>query len=621
MHMPSDAIHIDPAVVEGTVYDVVIVGSGVAGSIIAKRLAQSGKSVLVLEAGIGEPYDQYLQRFYATASKDNQSPYALNSNAPSPRSMDAHKIQPGRPDTSAYVVQNGPFGSDTTYTRVLGGTTMHWEAKVIRMLPEDFDMPRNYSQGLKWPFSYNEIERYYCDAEREIGVSADREDAEYLGTRFQDGYVFPMHGLPLSYLDEQVKKGIIGTSVELYGDRFDLTVRPFPQGRNGIPNPNYSYGGASGFSPVTAVSDHESEEGGRCQGNNACVPLCPVQAKYNAGKTMAAAAQTGNVKIITHAVASRVLIDGNGRVRGIEFKHYMDPNVAAHTIHVARGTLYVLAANAIENARLMLASGHGGRSEPGLGNRSGLMGRNLMDHAYLLSWALMPQICGTMRGTNCTGGIVDLRGGKFRRHQAAFSVDIHNDGWAWAVGSPYSDLIELVDSQNKYGGELRQALIDRVSRQLQLAFMIEVLPSESNRVSVDPAYTDNLGNMRPVISYNIPDYTMRAAAYARQFARLVFQRLGAADYTAYDASDYGFVPYEGEGYVIRGGNHLAGSHIMGSDRNASVVDDNQRSWEHHNLYLAGGGSMPTIGTANTTLTIAALCFRSAEAMLSQLRTG
>ena len=76
----------------------------------------------------------------------------------------------------------------------------------------------------------------------------------------------------------------------------------------------------------------------------------------------------------------------------------------------------------------------------GLPSTSGLVGRNLMDHAYLLSWALMPEVCGTMRGTNCTGGITALRGGSFRRRQAAFSVDIHNDGWGWAKGSPYSDL-------------------------------------------------------------------------------------------------------------------------------------------------------------------------------------
>jgi len=49
-----------------------------------------------------------------------------------------------------------------------------------------------------------------------------------------------------------------------------------------------------------------------------------------------------------------------------------------------------------------------------------------------------------------------------------------------------------------------------------------------------------------------------------------------------------------------------------------VVNPDQRSWDHENLYLVGGGSMPTIGTANVTNTIAALCFRSAQAMLKQL---
>ncbi|WP_207436472.1 GMC oxidoreductase, partial [Sabulibacter ruber] len=44
----------------------------------------------------------------------------------------------------------------------------------------------------------------------------------------------------------------------------------------------------------------------------------------------------------------------------------------------------------------------------------------------------------------------------------------------------------------------------------------------------------------------------------------------------------------------------------------------QRSWDHENLYLVGGGSMPSIGTSNVTLTLAALCYRSARAMLKQL---
>lgn len=595
-------------------YDAVVVGGGISGAIVANELSRAGKRVLVLEAGVGEDirlsgYDQYVQHFYATAEKDNQSPYPRNPNAPMPRSPEVRQIAAGQTDAANYLVQTGPFASDTTYTRVLGGTTMHWEAKTPRMLPEDFRMQSLFGQVRDWPVDYDTLEPFYRVAEREIGVSADVQDQRYHGLHFPSDYVFPMHAMPLSYLDQQVDAGIRGTTVTLDEREYPLLVRSFPQGRNGIPNPKYD--GNRGFTPVGAVSTHQVEEGGRCQGNNNCVPICPVQAKYHAGKTLAKALQTGRVEVLAQAVASRVVVDReNGRVSHVEVKCYADPDRAEFETATVRGRIFVLCANAIENARLMLASG--------LPSSSGLVGRNLMDHAYLLNWALMPQVCGTGRGTNVTGGIVELRGGSFRKRQAAFSVDIHNDGWGWAVGSPYSDLTQLVDDHNQFGPQLRRALADRFTRQLLLAFMVEVLPEESNRVTVDPRYTDALGNMRPVISYEIPEYTMRGVAYARQFARLVFQRLGAEDHTRYDPSDFGYVAHEGEGYVIRGGNHLAGTHIMGSSRSSSVVNDVQRSWDHENLYLVGGGSMPSIGTANITLTLAALCYRSAHSMIDQL---
>jgi choline dehydrogenase-like flavoprotein len=597
-----------------TAYDVVIVGSGVSGAIIAQQLSQAGKRVLILEAGPGEDatlsgYENYLQRFYGANIKDNQAPYPRNRNAAMPRSPDLKKLAEGETDTSTYIVQQGPFVTDSVYTRVLGGTTMHWEAKVPRFLPEDFEMKSQFEKAVDWPVGYDELESYYRIAEREFGVSGDVEEQKRIGVKFPPDYVYPMHKMPHSYLDQKVNEGLQGTGVELDGKQYELCIRSFPQARNGIPNP--AYDGGKGFRPVGAISTHQVDAGERCQGNNNCVPLCPVQAKYHAGKTLSKALQTGRVDILTQAVASRIHIDpDNGRVTRIEFKHYKDPDSGDHESASVSAKLFVLAANAIENARLMLASD--------LKSSSGLVGKNLMDHAYLLTWGLMPEVCGTMRGTNVTGGIVDLRGGSFRKDQAAFAVDIHNDGWGWAAGSPMSDLNMLVDERNKFGKDLRKALIDQVSRQLLLAFMVEVLPEHDNCVSVDPRYTDQLGNMRPVVNYTIPDYTMKGIVYARQLSKLVFQRLGVEDYTNYDPGDYGHVAYEGEGYNIRGGNHLAGTHIMGTSSKSSVVNSQQQSWDHENLYLVGGGSMPTIGTANITPTIAALCYRSAEHMIAQL---
>ncbi|WP_206928983.1 GMC family oxidoreductase [Roseococcus thiosulfatophilus] len=611
----------DPALtsfeaVAGQEFDVVIVGSGVSGAVIAKQLGARGCRVLVLEAGSGNEitvadYEESVQRFYGSQRKDNNSAYANPRNAPMPRDYETRKLPPGASNTDGYLVQMGPLEIDSTYTRVLGGTTRHWEGKALRMLPDDFRMRSLFGQGRDWPLAYNDLDAHYRAAERELGVAGDVEDQQYGGLDFGPGYVLPMRKMPLSYLDRMIARDLDGMEVTLAGETFPLKVRSTPQARNGVPNPAYDEG--RGYKPVGAVSTHQEDKGERCQGNTNCVPICPVQAKYDARRTLYAALETDNVQLLAWTVASRLEVDGaTGQVSQLEFKTYDDPDAPGHRVGHVRAKVFVLAANAVENARLMLAS-----DLPGSSNR---VGRNLMDHMYLLTWALMPKPAGALRGPICTAGIEDIRTGAYRRHQAAVRYSIHNDGWGWATGSPYSDLEHLVEHENRFGAALRQGLIDRVSRQFLLDCMIEVLPDESNRVSVDPRWVDQMGNPRPVISFGATPYTLETAAFSRRLSRRIFQRLGAEDHTHYDPLAPGYVSHGGEGYVLRGGNHWAGTHIMGTSARDSVVDSTQRSWDHPNLYLAGAGSMASIGTANTTLTLAALCFRTAEAILAGLGT-
>ncbi|MDX1584612.1 MAG: GMC family oxidoreductase, partial [Thermoanaerobaculia bacterium] len=511
--------------------------------------------------------------------------------------------------TSGYFVQNGPWEIDSTYTRVLGGTTRHWEGKALRMLPDDFMLRERFGRGIDWPISYEELAPYYQKAELELGVAGDVEDQTYGGLAFDPGYVYPMHKMPLSYLDQLIAKDLDGTEVEVGDETFSLRVRSTPQARNGIPNPKYE--GGKGYKPTGAVSIHQSEIGERCQGNTNCVPICPVQAKYDARRTLFRALETGRVDLLPQTVASKIHVDSEtGRVTEIEYKSYGDMESKEHTTGKVRGKVFVLAANAVENARLMLASN--------LHGSSGLVGKNLMDHAYLLTWALMPEVAGALRGPLCTSGIEDLRTGTFRKKQAASRIGIHNDGWGWATASPYTNLDDIIDHKNKFGRELRRELVSQISRQVLMACMVEVLPDQSNRVTVDPQYTDQLGNPRPVISFGISQYTLEGIAFARQLCRRIYQRLGAEEFTSYDPNAVGFMMYEGESYVIRGGNHWAGTHLMGMTPDDSVVDFRQRSWDHDNLYLAGAGSMPSIGTANTTLTLSALCFRTAEHIAKDL---
>jgi choline dehydrogenase-like flavoprotein len=97
-------------------YDIVVVGSGISGAIIAKQAAEAGKRVLVLEAGTGANsslagYNDLLSTFHSAATKDNQSPFPLNANAAMPRSTQLRKLQAGETDSSTYIVQSGPYAA------------------------------------------------------------------------------------------------------------------------------------------------------------------------------------------------------------------------------------------------------------------------------------------------------------------------------------------------------------------------------------------------------------------------------------------------------------------------------------------------------------------------------
>jgi choline dehydrogenase-like flavoprotein len=622
-HIDSLQHSVDLEHASSRVYDVVIVGAGVSGAIMAKELANAGFHVLILEAGPGRDFSQdgsqkYLETFYSEPYKDNNSPFRHNRSADMPRSPNLHPLPPdGKPDSKKYIVQYGPFITDTVYTRVFGGTTVHWEGKTIRMLREDFSLRSTYGQGLDWPIGLDDLLPYYRRAENELGVAGDAESQRSLGVEFDEGYVYPMVELKASYLDNIVGAGLKNSKVRLHGEDFPLDLATFPQAKNSDPNPAYAkWNGGVPFTPRGAISLHEHHVGERCQGNSNCVPLCPVQARYDARKTVLQAMFTGKTDLIVRAVASRVHFDpASGAVCGIEAKIYDDRDSTKHQSRTFKGRAYVLAANAVENARLMLASAV-------LNNRpvNTLMGRHLMDHPYLLSWALLPQNAGVGRGPSCTSGFCRFRRGKFRSQMAAFAADIHNDGWGWATGAPNNDLIESVN-QGNYGNALRQDLIRRISRQLLLAYMIELPADPANRVTVDPQFLDALENMKPVFHWTIPEYSFRTVEFARNLSNTIFKTLGADDKTKYDPKDYGYQIFSGQGYAIRGGNHLSGTHVMGTAPGNSVVDENQRSWESPNLYLVGPGSLCSIGSSNTTLTTAALAFKSAQALVKTLKVA
>jgi choline dehydrogenase-like flavoprotein len=621
-------------------YDVVIVGSGIAGSIVAKLLTNAGKKVLLLEAGLQagiamdpegayRTYQGYLNTFYNAPAKVPNSPYPNIKDAPSIDVLDLKVMTKNVPSTNGYLVQMGPLPFASDCARTPGGTTLHWLGTTLRMLPNDFKMKTKYGVGEDWPIAYDEMKPYYEMAENEIGVSGEVQDQHYPTDQksiFGKEYVFPMKGIPTSYLDSVMTKKIAADNkVILDKKTYELYCISTPQGRNAIPNPEYKITGVvwnpgtkkleftrtdttNTYNPVG--SNWDPYTGQRCEGNASCVPICPVQAKYNALKTLRKS-DMSNLAIRTQSVASRLLINETSNwISGIEYKTYKHGDSYEYETHVAKGTIYVLAASAIENAKLLLASK--------AANSSDQVGRNLMDHLTMLSWGLTKEPIYPYRGPGSTTNIPTFRDGDFRKEHAAWISPLDNWGWSWPVFSPGSDVANAINA-GMFGKKLRDKMEYIITRQFLVHFECEQTPDPRNRVTISNEYKDHIGNYRPVIHYQATEYMLKAFEAAKTVSDQLFKQCDIEDYTVYDAStNPDYVTYKGKGYRFDGAGHIVGTHRMGADKKHSVVDPDMRTWDHENLFLVGCGNMPTLGTSNPTLTMAALTFKAAEAILKQL---
>jgi choline dehydrogenase-like flavoprotein len=170
--------------------DVVVVGSGIAGSLVATGLARHGLKVVMIEAGPRVDRGNALLQQQGSLNRTiPEAAYPRVDYAPSPATLNPKN----------YLVQKGPELFASTYERLVGGTTWHWLGTALRLLPNDFRLKSRYGVGADWPITYDELEPWYGRAEHEIGVAG--VDSPGLGAPRSTGY--PMPPIPQSYLDKR----------------------------------------------------------------------------------------------------------------------------------------------------------------------------------------------------------------------------------------------------------------------------------------------------------------------------------------------------------------------------------------------------------------------------------
>jgi choline dehydrogenase-like flavoprotein len=322
-----------------------------------------------------------------------------------------------------------------------------------------------------------------------------------------------------------------------------------------------------------------------CCGNNNCQPICPIGAMYNAIHTVTKAEAKG-ARVLENAVVYAIDTDAGNRVTSVRWYD------AQRVSHRATGRAFVVACNAMETPRLLLMAANA-QNPRGIGNSSDQVGRNIMDHSGFHCTFLAREPLWIGRGPAQSSCLVGPRDGAFRAHYSANKIILNNIS---RVGPATQQALKL--------GLTGQALRDEIRRRaifgVDLSISLEPLPAPDNRLTLSAARRDGMGLPCPDVNYELDDYVHRG--YDAAVAQL--RHIGGL----FDAVEFDVTTQ------LNANNHMMGTTIMGADPKTSVVDGDCRAHDHPNLWLPGGGPMPSASVVNSTLSMAALALKSADAI-------
>ncbi|MFC5650311.1 GMC family oxidoreductase [Paenibacillus solisilvae] len=559
--------------------DVVIVGVGWAGGIIAAELTKSGLNVVGLERGRERKTEDYFmvhdELRYGVRYDLMQD---LSKETVTFRSSEKIRALPMR-QYGSFLLGDG-----------LGGSGVHWNGQTFRFLPYDFEIrsktierygKNKIPDGMTiqdWGITYDQIEPYYDKFEKTAGISGEPNP---LGGKRSSPYPTP-----------PMKKS---PAMQMFVDSAKkLNLHPYMQ-----PSANLS----EQYTNPDGISRAACQYCGYCERFG-----CEYGAKADPVVTVIPVAKkSGKFEIRTHSQVRRILHNGS-KATGVLYTDVTTGEEIEQPADIVVVTSYVF-----NNVRLLLMSGIGKPYNPATG--TGVIGRN---YAYQVIKGnavgfFEKQQFNNFAGAGALGvNLDDYNGDNFDHSDLKFlhggSISISQTGQRPILNNP------IPGGTATWGAEFKTNSLKYANRVISVGGQGSSMSFKHHYLDLDPTYKDAYGDPLMRLTFDFEEQDRELAVFLASKSAEILKEMGADRVDPLkELGPYDIVTYQS--------THNTGGVIMGSKPETSAVNTFSQMWDYDNLFVVGASSFPQNAGYNPTGTVGALAYRAAEGILTYRQKG